>query len=285
MQRRAHRAIGRHAPRDDERRRSLGNRERARRAINEAIHHRLLEARGNVRVAPLPAVDSAHHRALEPGEGEMRLSAAHQRAGQRHGGGIALARQRLHHRPAGIAQAQDLGRLVEGLAQRVVDRGRQPAVSPDALDDQDLAMSARNQQQQIGIVQRRIGQARGQGVAFQVVDRDQRLAARQRQRLGGDQPHHHAANQARPGGGRDGVDIVQGEARIGQRPLDQRGKLFGMRARGDLRHHAAIGAVLVLLRGDALGENVAARIDDRSRRFVAARFDAKDPRHPGFHWT
>ena len=49
-------------------------------------------------------------------------------------------------------------------------------------------MPARDEQQQIGKVELRIGQPRGQRMALEMVDRDQRLVAGHRQRLGGDQP-------------------------------------------------------------------------------------------------
>ena len=53
-----------------------------------------------------------------------------------------------------------------------------------------------------------------------MVDGDQRLSARQRQRLAGDQPDHDAADQARPGGGGDRVDVGEGHAGVGQRARD-----------------------------------------------------------------
>ncbi len=55
-------------------------------------------------------------------------------------------------------------------------------------------------------------------------------------------PTMHAADQARPGGGGDAVDVVEPEAGLGQRRLDHAVEQRDMGARGDLRHHAAIGA-------------------------------------------
>ena len=51
---------------------------------------------------------------------------------------------------AGITEAQQLGRLVEGLAQRVVERGAEPLVAADVLDHQELGMPAGDEQQEIG---------------------------------------------------------------------------------------------------------------------------------------
>src|SRR3546814_3408582 len=53
---------------------------------------------------------------------------------------IACPRRRLDGRSAGIAEPEQLGGLVEGLADRVVDGAAEQRVAPDALDDEELAM-------------------------------------------------------------------------------------------------------------------------------------------------
>ena len=118
-----------------------------------------------------------------------------------------------------------------------------------------------------------------------MVDRDQRLVARHRQRLGGDEADHHSADQARPGGRSHGVDIVQCHAGIGEDRLDQGGELFGMRSRRDLRHYAAIGAVRLVLGGDPLGDNRPIAAYQRGGGLVAGRFDAEYDVHPGLSLT
>ena len=128
-------------------------------------------------------------------------------------------------------------------------------------------MAAAGQQQQIGKFQRRIGQARGQGVAFKVVDGDQGLVRGHGQRLGTDQPDHHPADETRPGGGGDSVHIGQGEAAIRQCGGDQRGKPLDMGARGDFRHDAAIGAMGLVLRGDMLRKDQT-NLENRPRKPV-----------------
>ena len=136
-------------------------------------------------------------RALEAGEGEMRLARADQRARQRHG------RRDRRRAPAPRSpgrrdsQAEQLGGLVERFARRIVDGRRQPAVIADPAHFEQLAMAARDQQQQIGKIEIRIDQPRRQRMAFEMVDRDQRLARGQRQPLAGEQRDHHAADQAR----------------------------------------------------------------------------------------
>ncbi len=85
------------------------------------------------------------------------------------GGGL------LHGRPAGKAQPQELRGLVEGLAQGVVDGGAETLVAADAVHDQELGVPARDQQQKIGRAQA-LGEADGERVRLQVVDRHQRQA-------------------------------------------------------------------------------------------------------------
>ncbi len=209
----------------------------------------------------------------------MRLGAAQQRARQRHRLRVARLRQRLDARPAGIAEAQDLRGLVERLARRIVDRRREPAILAHAIDAQDLAMPARDEQQQIGEFEARVGEARGERMTLQMVDRDQRLARRHRQCLGGDQAHHHPADQPWPRGRGNRIDIVERQPRVLERRLDQRGQHLHMRARRDLGHHAAIGLVRLFLPRQPVRQHGPVRPDQRCRAFVAARFDAQDDCH------
>ena len=48
--------------------------------------------------------------------------------------------------------------------------------------------------------------------------------------------------------------------------------------RSDLRHHAAVAAMQVCLRGDDIGQDPAPADDNSCRRLVTGRLDAKD--HP-----
>ena len=56
----------------------------------------------------------------------------------------------LDVRPARIGEAEELGGLVEGLAERVVDRGAEPAIAADAFDCHELRVAAGDEEQQIG---------------------------------------------------------------------------------------------------------------------------------------
>ena len=55
-------------------------------------------------------------------------------------------------------------------------RGAEPAIAPDALDREQLAMAARDQQQQIRKRDSSL-EPHGQRVAFEMIDREERQAA------------------------------------------------------------------------------------------------------------
>jgi hypothetical protein len=142
-------------------------------------------------------LDDLAHRRLEAGEGEVATGPPEHRPRQAKGARIAVARQALDRRTAGVGEAEQLRGLVEGLAYRIVDRRAEPPVAPDAFDHQQLAMPARDQQQQVGKIDP-VAQPRRQGMAFEVVDRDEFLAARERDRLAGGGADQEAADQPRP---------------------------------------------------------------------------------------
>jgi hypothetical protein len=58
-------------------------------------------------------------------------------------------------------------------------------------------------------------------MAFQMVDRDQRLARGKRQRFGRHQPDHDTADQPRPGRRGDRIDLGERHAGLRHRAFDQ----------------------------------------------------------------
>ena len=116
--------------------------QRADGAVDDAVDCGLLERGGDVGVLVFAGLVRPHHRALEPGEGEMRLLAAQQGTRQADCFCVALQRQPFQRRTARIAEAQDFRALVECLAQRVVDGGGEAAILADTCDHQQLAVAA-----------------------------------------------------------------------------------------------------------------------------------------------
>ena len=126
-----------------------------------------------------------------------------------------------------MGQTKDTGGLVKRLSGRVVDGTADAAIAVMRLDDQELTMSAGHQQHQIG-ERHLIGQPRGQRVPRQMVYPDQRQAGRRRQPLGAHDARQHPANQPRPGGHRDGVQIGETDPCFGHGLFDGMVDLFGM---------------------------------------------------------
>ena len=184
----------------------------------------------------------------------------------------------FERRAAGMAQAQQLGDLVEGLAQRIVDGGAPALIIADAAHQHELAMAARNQQHQIGKGDT-VGQPRRQRMGFEVIDGDQRLAERGGQRLGGGQPDQHAPDQAGAGRGGDGIDIAQRDAGLAAGLGDDVVEIAHMGARRQFGHDAAKGGVFIQLRAHDIGNDhapagIVAHNDGRGG-FVAAGLDAQ----------
>ena len=120
---------------------------------------------------------------------------------------------------------------------------------PDTFDAQQLAVSARDQQQQ-----ERIGdvgaQPRRDRVALQMIHGHQWQVSRQSHGFSERQADHHPAHQTRPRGRRNAGQVVVTEARVAQGLLGNGVDALHMSASGDLRHHAAIGCMGRDLAGD-----------------------------------
>ncbi len=95
-------------------------------------------------------------------------------------------------------------------------------------------MPARDQQHQIGKADP-VGQPRGQCVARQMVDPDQRLARAEGDALGAHHARQHPADQPGTGGHRHDIHRRERQPGLGQRLFDRQVHLLGMGAGGKLR--------------------------------------------------
>ena len=136
-------------------------------------------------------------RRLQAGEAEIQVAAVDHRPRQPVAAGHARFGELRQRRAAGIAQAEELGGLVEGLARGVVLRLAEQRVAADAVDPHELGVAAGDQQRD----ERkggRLGRQQGrQQVAFEVVDADRRDAQRRRQAVGEGGADQQGAGQAR----------------------------------------------------------------------------------------
>ncbi len=152
----------------------------------------------------------------------------------------------LDQRPARIAEAEELCGLVESLADGVIDRAAEAHIIADAAHGEDLGVPAGGEKQAIG-KRRRVGEPRGERMALQMIDRDQRLVVGERDGLGRGQADDDAADQAGPGGGGDAIERFERHVRFGHRLGDNGIERLDMGPCRDLRHHAAEFGVLAYL--------------------------------------
>ena len=183
------------------------------RAVADDIGRCLLEARakiGDVLIAERrPLHRLVPERGLQSREREMRLRPPVHRARQSDGCAAALGGL-LDRRTAGIVEAEQLRRLVESLAKRIVQGRAEARVLADVLDDEQLRVSARDEQQQIRKAQA-MGEARVSACAFEMVHGDEGQPARKGDGLAGGDADDQPADQPRPRRGGDAVDLVEAE--------------------------------------------------------------------------
>ena len=114
--------------------------------------------------------------------------------------------------PPGGSRPRSFATLSKASPGGVVDGAAQAAEAVRPLDGQELAVAARDEEHEVGKGEI-VGQARRQRMAGEVVDAVERQAAPGGESLGEHDAREHAADQPRPGGNRDGVEIGQAAAR------------------------------------------------------------------------
>ena len=116
-------------------------------------------------------------------------------------------------------------------------------------------------------------------MTLKMIDRKERLAGRQRQRLSGHHADHDAANQAWAGRRCNGVEVGQSKTALAQRPFDHRISNVSMRPGRDFGHDTAIRGVLLDLAVHGLREDIHATISaapkHRRGRLIAAGFNSE----------
>ncbi len=247
--------------------------------IDEAIDHGLLEGGRDVLRSVETRIASPEDSALQAREREMRLARSDQRARKRHRRQDSALGGVFDGGASWKAEAEHFGALVEGFAGGVIDRGGKSTVAADPFDKQELAMAARDEQEEIGKAEVRLRDHRRQCVALEMVERDKRLVSGERKPLRGDQPDHDPTDEAGPRRGGDRVHLVKGGSGFGKHIFYQPGQNFDVRARGDFGHHAPIWAMRALLPRKLVRQDAPVGGDQRCCGFVAARFYAENEAH------
>ena len=138
-------------------------------------------------------------------------------------------------------------------------------------------MAAGCEQQEVG-KRDTVGQARRQGMALQVIDRQIGQFGRSGHGFGRHRPDDDAADKSGARGRGDGVEICHGDPGIVQSAADQGVQMGEVVPRRHLRNDAAIGAVGLDLAVDAARQDRAVTGDHGRSGLVARRLDAQDDR-------
>ena len=251
------------------------------RALDERPHDRALVRRGEIGAAALELVgsevaDRVEERRLEAREREVEPGNARDR--ERVGLGITLARETVELGAAGVAEAEQARTLVEGLAGRVVERRPDAPVAGVIGDvEQERVPAAREQAQERRLDRVRLQVERGH-VTVEVVDRDERQAARPGERLGRGEPHEQRPDQARAGRDGDPIHIVEARARLAVRLSQDREHQLEVAPRRNLRDDSAVASMQVGLGGDHVRPDLAVVRDERGGRLVAGRLERQNHR-------
>ena len=149
------------------------------------------------------------------------------------------------------------------------------------LDAHELGVAAGDDEavERIDDRQRRLAarpQERREEVALEVIDADERNAARPGERLARREADEERADQPGPGRRRDEADVLEPDARGRERLLERGRQVLEVRARRDLGHDAAVARVRRELRGDHVREHPALAVEHGDRRLVAGGLDAED---------
>ena len=201
-----------------------------------------------------------------------------------HGQRVAVLSEKVDDRAAGIAEFEQLGDLVEGLAGGVVAGVADVAVGPAGVvtlgEVEVRVSSADNQGQhwklQVAVAVLPFFQQYGVDVAFEMVDGDERLVGSEGEGLGVAESDEQGTGEARALGYGDGVDGFVGLAGVFEGLAHHGNDGAQMFARSQLGDDASEGLVRGDLRIDDVGDQFFAGTNDGGSGFVAGRLDAED---------
>ena len=136
-------------------------------------------------------------------------------------------------------------------------------------------MAAGDDEGQEGIGRGRILEEGGVDVAFEVIHAHQGQAMHVGERFRHRAADEERAHQPRPVGDGDAAEIAQAHPGLAKRARHHGEDVLEVAPRGQLRHHAAIGAVHRVLGGDDLAQHLAAPVEHGGGGLVTGRLDAE----------
>ncbi|MCK7541387.1 MAG: hypothetical protein MZV63_66115 [Marinilabiliales bacterium] len=183
--------------------------------------------------AALP--DDLQRGRFEPAEAEIEAPVLRPGHGEGEGLGVAALAQLFDHRPAGIAEAEELGDLVERLPRGVVARPAEELVRKRLVHLIEGRVSARDEKPQHGIGDGGILEEAGLEVGIEVVDADEGFLVIVGQALGERETDEKRADEPGALGHGEEIDLPQAGVGPGQRLSDDRRDRLDVLPRSQLR--------------------------------------------------
>ena len=191
---------------------------------------------------------------------------------------------------AGVAEAEELGDLVEGLAGGVVDGAADVAVAPKRggaslpcrvlVREVEVGVAAGDDEGKeggFGVAEQEVGVIHEDGVdvAFEVVDAEQGFSEAKGEGLGVGDADEQGAGETGASGDSDGVEILEVDAGLGDGGAGDGDDVAEVLAGGKLGDDAAVGAVEGDLAGDHARKGFGAVAHDGGGGLVTGALDAR----------
>jgi len=225
------------------------------------------------------SVDMIEDGGLEPGEGEVEGVAVDERTWEIDGTGVAGARETVDDGAAMVGgrgeEVEEPGDLVEGFAGGIVDGGAEELGFEGRGDEVEIGVSARDDEGNVGIGDVG-GDVCGVDVGVEVINGEEGEVSGPGEGFCGGGADEEGADESGTVGDGDGMDVVEGEVRVGECGGEDGDEGFEMGATGDFGDDATETGVKGFGRGDGGGALVDAIGDDGGGGLVAGGFDAED---------
>ena len=206
---------------------------------------------------------------FDAGKGEVERVAAHFRAGEFDGAGVAVGGEEIEGGSAGIFVAEELADFVVGFAGGVVAGAAEEFVSKIGFAAVEVGVASADDESERREFGFGVFKEDGVDVAFEVVDGDEGDFAGEGEGLGEGDADEEGADEAGALSDGDGVD---GDVGLGEGLLDDGDDGAEVFAGGEFGNDAAETLVGIELGGDDGGENLASVGDDGGGRFVTGGF-------------
>ncbi len=227
--------------------------ERAKGFRDERIHDRVLESPRDVGTRRFVERAAAHRdddRGLQSAEAEIESGPVEHRPREFEHAVAAVLGNRSERGPSRIAEPEELGGLVEGLAGSIILGLAENPVAPDACDFDQHRVAAGDLEGDEREFRSTRFECGSEQMPFEVMDADHRHVPGIPQRTGDRGTDKQGADESRPGGIGNPVNGLRLEPCLGHRFPDHRQEPLDVIARGKLGHDPAVAPVQLDLAED-----------------------------------